>query len=385
METTNCLKHSYMNEIYCTVCKTFLCPECISEHGKGTHTAKYVHAIDFSKDETVKQIDKLTEEAKGKDHLIQAESTEIIEKLQTIVPKFDSLVEMHIKQTKMLKMLALQLNTFSKSKQKGSFVENICSELGNEKKRLIAAQTNKNIAEVVKIANKIERETKLVTSSETVSSMIGKMEKALAELEKAEVYKPSFEAASSIATKCGQLKLVQYQNNWKIDRQYFSSKMFLSEDNLTFGNTASSGYPGIIGDLPFDFGLFAFEVIPTSLECTGREGFGIIERDRYLAIWNSDKSTPEVSNDIIGFLYRNEAKNMHAERMADMVMGSKYYVRVNMMDHKVKITGPGLLLTADLKPDVIYVPCLSCGCSSNRIKIRPLSEFDEDEGTSTLP
>lgn len=380
---TNCVKHGFLLEVYCRGCHVFMCPECISEHGKSGHPADYVHVLEYSKESTLKQIENLVEDAKVKDKKIEEESVAMLSLLGGLVKGAEEAAEVYAKQAKHLKAVAVQLKTFSNSKKKGAATSNIVTELENEKKKLTAAVDSKNVKEVVRLTTKIEGESKLVVNPEPVEGMVAKLKAAYDALLKDDVFGSVQGAAGAVTAKCNQLKLIQYQNSWKVDRQYFSTKMFLSEDNLTFGNSASSGYPAIIGDTPFDYGLFAYEAIPTSLDCTGREGFGIIEKDRYLSIWNNDKTTPDVRNDIIGYLYRNEAKNMTAVRMADMIMGRKYYVKVNMFDLTVKITGPGVLLTADLKPGVVYVPCFSCGCSSNRIKIRPLDFFDEGEETTT--
>ena len=154
-------------------------------------------------------------------------------------------------------------------------------------------------------------------------------------------------------------------------------QMSLSEDGLTYGNTATNGYPAIIGTLPFDSSLYAFEVIPTSLDCKGKEGFGIISKDDYLNAYESDKATPTVYNSMIGLMYRQEAKNMDVKEIRDMEMGSKYYVRVNIPELYVTIEGPGTKLKAELKSGIVYYPCFSCGCSNNKLKIRPLEYFEE--------
>eukprot|EP00831_Metopus_contortus_P072397 TRINITY_DN6606_c0_g1_i1.p2 TRINITY_DN6606_c0_g1~~TRINITY_DN6606_c0_g1_i1.p2 ORF type:complete len:140 (+),score=20.56 TRINITY_DN6606_c0_g1_i1:182-601(+) len=124
---------------------------------------------------------------------------------------------------------------------------------------------------------------------------------------------------------------------------------------------------------------FGYEVIPTSLDCNENEGFGIIEHSKYISVFRTNPETPEVYSEMIGFLYSNVAKNMSVNSISEMRMGSKYYVRVIKTENKVTITGPGVSLYADLKPDVHYVPCFSCGCSSNRLQIRPLTDIDEGD------
>lgn len=60
---------------------------------------------------------------------------------------------------------------------------------------------------------------------------------------------------------------------------------------------------------------------PTGLNCTGKEGFGIIELEAYNNIYKANKDRPEIYNTMIGFLYRNVAKNMTAVKLNNMVMG----------------------------------------------------------------
>ena len=88
--------------------------------------------------------------------------------------------------------------------------------------------------------------------------------------------------------------------------------------------------------------------------------------------YESDKATPTVYNSMIGLMYRQEAKNMDVKEIRDMEMGSKYYVRVNIPELYVTIEGPGTKLKAELKSGIVYYPCFSCGCSNNKLKIRPL-------------
>ena len=377
--TLNCLKHDRENEVLCETCHTFICPECVSEHGDDGHNPKYIHVMKYAPEKVLPKIDSLIEVAKVKEKSINEEATEFIESLQVFVPKLAELVKIHTQSSALLKSLAGQLSTYSMQSPEKLFKDSVTVGLENEKKRLAQCLKEKNIREVVKLAQRIESESALAEKQETPKMIMERVYKAMEPLQDLKIYKPLIGSLETAVAKCHFLHLVNYVKDWKCDRQYFSSKMFLSEDGLTFGNTASSGYPGIIGDTAFDTGLYAFEVIPSHLECSGKEGFGIMEKEKFLSIFNADKTTPTIYDHIIGFLYNNVAKNMTTERVSDMKMDSKYYVRVNMLDLVMTITGPELSLKANLKPGVVYVPCFSCGCSSNRIKIRPLDSFDEGE------
>ncbi len=375
--TLMCMKHDRENEILCETCHTFICPECVTEHGTDGHPAKYVHIMKYAPTAILPKIDSLVDAAKAKEKTINDEAIQLVDSLQTFIPKLVELVKVHTQSAAVLKSLASQLKTYGQQKPEAVFHDKVVAGLNSEKKRLQQVLKEKNVREVLKLAQRIESEAAITEKQETPHAIMEKIYKAIEPLQDVKIYQPLISSLEMAIAKCHFLRLVHYIKDWKCDRQYFSSKMYLSEDGLTFGNTASSGYPGIIGDTPFDTGLYAYEVIPTHLECSGKEGFGIIERDKYVSVFNSDRNTPTVYDHMIGYLYKNVAKNMTVERMADMRMDDKYYVRVNMVELVMTITGPGVSLRADLKPGVVYVPCFSCGCSSNRLKIRPLDSFDE--------
>ncbi len=376
----NCVRHKRLNELYCTVCKTYLCGECVTGHGKEPHHPKYLHVMQYSL-QMLPKIDRLIEATKSQAVEAEADAAFLTKELGTLIPRMKEITEMHGKTAESINKLALQLGTYGKHMGKGKLTENVVAGLNNDKTRLKRAMETRKIEEVLRITQRIGEEAQLEEKKLTSAALIQQLEKAIEEMEKGDPLKPLAAAASAISAKCRLLRMVQYSSDWKCDRQYFSAKMSLSEDGLTFGNTAGSGYPAIIGDTLFDGGLYAFEVTPQGLDCTGKEGFGIIERDKYLAAFRSDSSAPTVHDDMIGFLYKNEAKNMTAEQSADMQMGSKYYVRVNMVGLSMTITGPGVKFKADLKPGMVYVPCFSCGCTGNKLVIRPLSTFDEGSST----
>jgi hypothetical protein len=300
-----------------------------------------------------------------------------------MTPKLKEVTDMHTQTAGYLKSIVSELGSYSKQQVKGSHIDNLKNGLKADKERIEKAIKEKKTKELLKLSQKIDEEVRLASNGETISSLVTRLQKAMEKLEKVDNLKGTLMAAKQLSTKCRLLKMVGYNGDWKLDRKYVSTKMSLSEDGLTYGNTASNGYPAIIGDVPFDSGLYGYEVIPTSLDCTGKEGFGIIELDKYVAAHAADNATPTAYDGMIGFLYRNEAKNMTVERSSDMQMGSKYYVRVSMIDLTCTITGPSLSLRAELKPGVVYVPCFSLGCSSNKLQIRPLTDFDEPDASST--
>jgi len=377
-----CLEHKRLNEIYCSACKTYMCPECVSNHKTPNHKPKYLHVMQYGPQQVIPKIDVLVGSATESSEKIENEAKDLVSGLEKLAPRIKEAANVYLTRANQLKVLITTLKGFMKQEPKGINPENMSKGITEDKKKLERLIKEKKTEELLKLTQRIEEEAALTEKQEKVPDLVIQLKEAIMIMQDMAKAKAAISAAKALLAKCNMYKMTQYENNWKCDRKYYSSKMFLSEDNLTFGNTATNGYPALIGDLPFDTGLYAFEVIPTSLECTGKEGFGIIEREKYISIWNKDKTTPTAHQDMMGYFYRNEAKNMKVEKICDMKMGTKYYVKVNIPELICTITGPGVSLKGELKPGVTYVPCFSCGCSSNRIKIRPLDDYDEDEDTT---
>eukprot|EP01022_Parablepharisma_sp_SALTPOND_P000877 TRINITY_DN105184_c1_g1_i1.p2 TRINITY_DN105184_c1_g1~~TRINITY_DN105184_c1_g1_i1.p2 ORF type:complete len:479 (-),score=45.65 TRINITY_DN105184_c1_g1_i1:408-1844(-) len=379
LQRFKCLKHDRINEVFCKGCNTYICAKCVSDHASDGHEAKYVHILHYAPQEVLPKIDSLLVETKGKEKQLEKEIEEITSTLKEIVPKAAELINLQDKKSQQLLKGVKQLKVFANNVPKASYSDLILKGLKMEKSRLQKALVEKNEEGALKVALKIEAEAALNRSQETPKELNKEMEEAVKKLEEVKVYEEALAAAGMLLSKCMSLRVTQGGGNWTCDRQYLSSKMFLSEDGLTFGNIASDGYPAIIGTMPFDFGMYAFRVIPEGLDCTGNEGFGIIEKEKYLAAYKQDPVTPTVYDKIIGFMYDSDVKNMTSDMVSSMQMGARYYVRVNMIDCNINITGPGLLLTAKLKPDVEYYPCFSCGCSGNKLHIKPLENYDDVE------
>lgn len=374
-----CLKHEKLNEIFCVACGNYLCPRCVTDHAVDGHAPKYVHILHYAPKEVLPKIDVLLNDVKSKGKAIEDESQGIFSSLQLVLPKVTDTVKLLEKKTDQLFKIVTKLRTYSIQQFKGSYMQSMMDGLTADKKHLEQALKENNAELALRIALKVEGETQLAKNSESPQDLGKRIQKAVEALEGLKALDDALNTSAMMLTRCQSLKATAGDSNWTCDRHYLSTKMFLSEDNLTYGNTATNGYPAIIGTIPFESGIYAFEVIPTSLECTGKEGFGIIEKEKYLAAHTRDATTPTVYDDMIGFLYSTDAKNMVSERMSAMQMGSKYFVKVDMMECLMTITGPSLKLTAKLKPDMQYYPCFSCGCSSNRIKIRPLVSIEEIE------
>ena len=225
---------------------------------------------------------------------------------------------------------------------------------------------------MTKKAIRFDNEYSITKNAERISGLITNLEKALATLAEMSKEKEALQCANLLLSWCRLNVPSCYITDWKLDKSFSSEKMIISEDCLTFRVNESSGYAGIIGTVSTDDGSFAYEVIPTDLQCTGNEGFGIIEKSQYVAAKGRDARTPTVYDSMIGFFYSNSVKGLKTIRSSSLVSGSTYIVNCNTKAECVTITGPDLFLIAKLKRDTIYCPCLSVGCTSNTLKIKPI-------------
>lgn len=381
-KTPTCLLHTGKpNELMCMTCKTYLCTECLTTHCADGHKPEYIHISQYAPKYALPKVDQLLMEISGKDSDINYEATEFVSAVQSMLPSLQEAINAHAQATIYLRGLVRQLEGFIVPTKPQPYIERMRSGMTQDKKKLEEALKTKNIKEAIRLTQKIEAESAIASSTEETKRMAADVKAALVPLENRTLYNPIIAATQKIVSKCQHLRLAGGSGGaWKIDRKYLSSKLTLSEDGLNLGNSASSGYPSVIGDTPFDCGIYAFQVIPRNLDCGSKEGFGIIELERYKTAYEADKSTPNSYDNMIGFLYRDVAKNMETVKGHEMQMGEKYTVKVDLIRSTMSIKGPELHLKATLKADTVYVPCFSLGCSGNKIEIKVLDIIeDEDE------
>lgn len=372
-----CLAHRRSNEIYCTACSTYLCPECVSLHSTPMHKPRYVHALQYAKSHTLSKLDLLANSTGALGAEKEVEVSGFFSELRGILPAASSSMRLLQQKISQLKVLIKSLKSYVSQSEGEVTQENIVNELNIEKKRLEELIKKKNPVELIRLIQKTEEEVKLSTEQEKAKDLVSKLRLAMVPMEDQNMYDDLTSAASILNTKCNVHRFEEPVKEWRCDRKYLSSKMQLSDDGLTFGNTASNGYPAIIGDLPFDSGLYAYEVVPLGLDCAGKEGFGVIEKSCYLRAVSSDKVTPVAYNEMIGYFYKGEVRRMTVKKKSDMQMGQKYVVRVNIPEQWMTIKGPELQLKAQLEANTVYYPCFSCGCSGNKFHIKPLPYAEE--------
>ena len=374
MGSTNCSTHNKPYVLSCMKCNKCVCNDCIVKHTSDCSVPRYITLLKYVKGKSQGLFAKQSSAGTTP----SAEAAGELKSSLKSVAKLMEIVQAQLNKVEDFKLAANKAKSFVAMGGSGKSSGGASLLFTKDKEALEKAIKAKDIKAATIISMKYVVETKVGKDSESASSIVGKVKSAVESFcTTGKELESSLSAAEKMKSKCESLLKSIYTKDWKCDKQYLTTKMSLSEDGLLYGNTASSGYPAIIGTVPFEEGFYAYELIPESLDCTGKEGFGIVEKSVYLNACASDKLTPTVYDTMLGFLYPAACKNMTSVRSTTMQMGQKYYVKVDMSLLKVIIFGPGLLLKANLKPGTIYYPCFSCGCKNNKQKIRPLESFAE--------
>ncbi len=375
---SNCQRHSRTTEIYCEACKNYLCVECLSTHENDCPKAQYVHIFKRAEQYALPTLDRLISEVAGTDQEIYKEGEKFMASLAEIGPDLKRVSKEHLQTVQVLKGLVTQLDAHIGPISRQPISEQMRSGLTSDKRRLEKALEDDNLEAIITLTKKILGEAEVTKKDNLEHDLIPKIKSLLASSQYKPVYKELNDTLGTISAKYNRLRLTGYSTEWKCDTKYLTSKMSLSPDGLVYGNTAGNGYPAIIADTLIEGGMCLFEVIPDGLNCTGKEGFGIIDIEKYKQCFKSDPTTPVAYNDMIGFLYSDEARGMKVVKTRSMAMGQKYYVKVDMINYKMEIKGPGAYFTAELSPETVYVPCFSCGCTGNKITIKPLGMEGEE-------
>ena len=373
-----CIQHDRATEIFCKSCKAYICPECLTTHGEDGKKHELIHIFKYSPEVALPLLDHLLKDIGGKDSEMNMDATEFVETLGSIVPQIKEAVSAHADCVLTLKALVAQIEMYVAPLKQQPFVDRIRKGLTADKKRLEEALKKKDLQSVVSLTKKIEAEGKISGGSDKDKTLITRVKGAISSLADLKTYKELIDAIQLLAFKCQHLRLNQCISDWKCDRKYLSTKMTLTEDGLTYGNQAGNGYPAIIGDTPFDSGILAYEVTPTGLCCSGKEGFGIVELSKYKAKHAADNTTPTVYDDMIGLLHNNVAKNMTVVAGSELRNNEKYVLKADLVNLKMTVKGPGCSLKTDLKADTTYVPCFSCGCRNNKFLIKPIEVYEDD-------
>lgn len=373
-----CSKHGRVTEIYCKTCKAYICLECLSFHQDDCPKAQFVHIFKRAEDFAVPALQERIDKLGGTDQEYFKECERLMSHLGEIVPELKRMSLEHLQATQVLKNLVVQLEAQAMPRSHQPISEQMRRGLTADKHRLERALEDDNLETLITLTKKILGESEVSAKKDLEQEVLDKIKSLLGVSPYMMTYKGLIDALTVINAKYQRLQYSGYITDWKCDRKYFSTKMTLSEDGLVFGNSAGNGYPAIVGDTPIEGGVCLFTVIPEGLNCTGKEGFGIIDIEKYKTCFTADPTTPTVHDYMIGYFYSDNVKSMTTVRSNTMQMGQKYYVKVDTSNLKMEIKGPGLYLTAELKPEVVYVPCFSCGCTGNKLTIKPLSVESEE-------
>eukprot|EP00826_Nyctotherus_ovalis_P039535 TRINITY_DN380_c0_g4_i1.p1 TRINITY_DN380_c0_g4~~TRINITY_DN380_c0_g4_i1.p1 ORF type:complete len:381 (-),score=106.27 TRINITY_DN380_c0_g4_i1:112-1254(-) len=374
-QRVNCLRHDRNNEIFCNACKSFLCSKCITDHTADGHSPAYIHILDYSPKEVLPKFDAAIAEMKKEQKQVVQDLKDLLYSLHLKLPVLIDRVNLQEKKCNELMKSVKELKVYSNQSLKTDGTSTASSSIAYNRKRLESAIAKKNVETVLSLA--IRTEAEALQSTQSIADLAAEMNSGICSLNAMTAYDDCLTAAELVMSKCISLKPLKPTSTWQCDGKYLTPFMYLSKDGLTFGGTKSKKYAGIVGTLVLEKGMFVFAVIPKGLDCAGKEGFGIIEESLYLKAYKANSNCPEVHKDMIGYMYKGEARNMHADLLADMQMGETYYVRVNLIDYNLSITGPGLSLSEELMPGLKYYPCFSCGCSNNRLLIVPLTNYDD--------
>ncbi len=375
-----CQKHARPLEVYCTRCKSQICPECISTHeSPACPEPDFDHVFKHAAEASVPKLDGLIKEAAslGPEH--DVESTDLLTSLYNIITPLKRLVDEHTDYMEKLKAGFKQIESYAKSVQKAKKTS-AEAELQQCKKRLQAAVSSQNISETIRVLKKIDAERGKQVDKGADKALVMNVAGKLKDEKPVEDLRKLAEEVQKVLFKCQRLRLNFSVFNWRCDRKYLSPKLALSEDGLEITCIQGTNYACIIGDTPIDYGIMVFEVTSSGLCCSGKEGFGVIEYDTFRDIYAANPNLPSAYDHMIGLMQGDVAKGMVILTGNELLLDVPFTVSINMCDHVLNVKGPGTLLTAELKSGVRYVPCFSLGCTRNKFTIRPLEAlFDESD------
>ena len=372
-----CSTHQRNLEIFCEVCKTFICKECLSFHDSSCSNAKYVHVFRHAEIKALPKLDKMLADKLSNEE-VKREAEGLQKGILELHPALRLLAQEHSQMTTMLKLLVKDLEGAVGAKRPKSIIEQIRSGIENDKKKLEEAIKNDDDEKLILLTKKIEGQKETMTKGKFEKAAMEKVKEQVKSLSYITGYKEINRILQKLATRSRRLQLTSYMGDWKCDKKYLSSKMKLSENGLEYSLSTSNGYPAMIGDTPIDNGICLFEVVPSGLDCTSKEGFGIIELSKYLEKQKKDPVTPTVYEDMIGFLHSDTVRGMTVVTKTNIKMGGRYLIKVDMNSMTMVLKGEGTHLRATLTPGAVYVPCFSCGCTANKIVIKPLGPESDD-------
>jgi len=374
----NCVQHNRPLELFCLTCKKLICPECLSTHDNTCPECDYEHILQYSQRITLPKLDAMISENEMQGPENDIESQELLTSLYNIITPLQRTVEEHTTYMNQLKSVDKEINLILKGAKVKLELEGKQKEYEKYEKRMHQALKDHNIKEVVTLCKLITTEGEKRRGYKEEIKIMNDIKPNLNTEKDIEAIRKVADEVQLILFRCQRLRLNFSVLNWKIDKNFLSPKISLSENCLEISCSQGTNYASIIGDIPIDYGQMSFEVTSSNLCCNGKEGFGLIEYEKYKEIYAANPLCPSAYDDMIGLFQGDIVKGMLILTGNELLLDVPFTVNIDMCNLVMNIKGPGTLLTTELKSGVQYVPCFSIGCTKNKFIIRPLEAIIDE-------
>ena len=373
----SCLLHSRVNEVVCEVCRSYICPECISVHTIECPNASFTHVLGYASTKVIPKLESIQERViihagKLKEGLAETDLKGFTNDLLKAAEAYDSNVK------NLEKLLNDLERVQAQHPESTNFAGLRVRTLEKEKGKFDKAIKGKDIKNLLKSMQQITiLDPNNMEAAAAIPPMIKSFKDGLDSLAgNIAVSKAIIADTKTIVEQFGYLGISTYHAKWKLDIKYKTDKISLDPHCLKFA-CKQGGPVAIIGNTPIKEGRMAYEVVLQGLEKVGKEGFGVVKLSKFKSCWTAANPMTSLTDGFIGCLFKNEVRGVIGVKSTDLEMNKKYYVRIDTGTCSVNITGPETCYSGDLEPGEEYVPCLICESTKSKISIRPLNSFCE--------
>ncbi len=377
---TECAAHTREYEIVCKSCGSYLCPECITDHGAGCAKPKYVHVLHYAADKSMSKLDELMKYAssarKQQDKEFQ-EALPLLKEVGTLTSSTSQSYDKIVTRIQKLVSTLLSLDLSSVHSGKAGTVD-LLRKFRTAIELDIKKRHTAGVMRTTMIVEKISETLAMEGRSASLLECLHGSTKVLKDAEQQA-------ALASFSSGCllGKLRLMgmaPYIKDWKFN--VLPETCFKSEDGLQIMcNVERNDMKFAVGDTPISSGFMDFDVRINNFSSNEHEGFGIIDSDKYQQIIKagSTDAANKIQKSLIGYMHKNRPRNMRSMTGKKIRSGRIRFfrVRVNMQDFTMKMSGEGLELQADLMPGTEYVPCVIMAHKGSQITFTPLEEHEE--------
>jgi len=384
-DPNKCIFHNKDIEVACITCDSYMCPYCVSDHGKQCSNPNFTHILGYASMKTMNILDNLLKKNSTQTEKEKTESVNIqnlLLKLSTHMEKTAAQYSLIIKQIEKLSKRLTETQII-KSGPENSAESNVRGLEMNKKQLQNALKKNdiKSTCKIVQIIDSYEKATSERVDNDLIINTLHDGEKILSKaLHAADI---SICDAKGLSAKYRHLSNVKELNSkWKLDNKYKPKDSYISDNLLRCGNSAQTKYSVFIGDLPISEGYMAYEINPNKLTTEKKEGFGIVEFDKFIEYHTGKITIDNLLKHFIGCFYKNAPMNMSAAKGAGLQTNCKYYVKIDCVTGSLRISGKGISYSADIMMGTTYVPCFIAYSQKSKMTIRPLSNYCEDEDNS---